>query len=159
TLDLFALSMRKYGESWPGRSAEAPLPCSPRPGCSILITSAPSHASICVQAVPASNCVRSTTRTPSSDGGSARPRRAERAAGSTPVTCPPCSFASCQATRDRDDLSTPCGRAERNQGVTMSMESRKVVIVRGTTQEGVFGDAVEPSQVADRQRRARAERH
>src|SRR6266536_6013710 len=48
----------------PARSVEAARPCSPRPGGSTLITSAPSQASVSVHDGPASNCVTSTTRTP-----------------------------------------------------------------------------------------------
>src|SRR5262249_34918879 len=64
TLFLLALSSMKYWESTPFLSVDAPRPCSPRVGSSTLITSAPSHASVRVQDVPASNWVRSTTRTP-----------------------------------------------------------------------------------------------
>src|ERR1700756_3681454 len=44
----------------------AQRPGSPRWGSSTLTTSAPSHASASVQDGPASNCVRSSTLTPSS---------------------------------------------------------------------------------------------
>src|SRR5579871_6625081 len=64
TLFLLALSSMKYCESTPFLSVEAPRPCSPRVGSSTLITSAPSQARVRVHDVPASNWVRSTTRTP-----------------------------------------------------------------------------------------------
>src|SRR6516225_3408095 len=61
---LLALSSMKYWESTPFLSVDAPRPCSPLVGSSTLITSAPSHPKVRVQDVPASNWVRSTTRTP-----------------------------------------------------------------------------------------------
>src|SRR6516162_3210782 len=64
TLFLLALSSMKYWESTPFLSVDAPRPCSPLVGSSTLITSAPSHPKVRVQDVPASNWVRSTTRTP-----------------------------------------------------------------------------------------------
>src|SRR5271166_2431096 len=64
TLFLLALSSMKYWESTPFLSVDAPRPCSPLVGSSTLITSAPSHAKVWVKDVPASNWVRSTTRTP-----------------------------------------------------------------------------------------------
>src|SRR6516225_2864629 len=64
TLFLLALSSMKYWESTPFLSVDAPRPCSPLVGSSTLITSAPSHPRVRVQDVPASNWVRSTTRTP-----------------------------------------------------------------------------------------------
>ncbi len=62
---LLALNWWKYQGSssgWPGRSRR---PGSPVFGFSILTTSAPSQASASVQDGPASNWVKSTTRTPS----------------------------------------------------------------------------------------------
>src|SRR5512135_3172677 len=63
---LLALNSRKYQESWP--SFDAPCsserPASPPCGFSTLTTSAPSQASASVQEGPASNWVRSRTRTP-----------------------------------------------------------------------------------------------
>src|SRR6516162_1211398 len=64
TLFLLALSSMKYWESTPFLSVDAPRPCSPLVGSSTLMTSAPSHPKVRVQDVPASNWVRSTTRTP-----------------------------------------------------------------------------------------------
>ena len=64
TLRLLAFKSRKYQESTSGASVEAYRPCSPRTGGSTLMTSAPSQASVSVQEVPASNWVRSITRTP-----------------------------------------------------------------------------------------------
>src|SRR5438094_490585 len=61
---LFEFSSRKNHASSPRLSESAVRPGSP-PGASILMTSAPSHASICVQEGPASYCVRSSTRIPS----------------------------------------------------------------------------------------------
>ncbi len=55
----------KNQASSPRLSESAVRPGSPVGG-SILMTSAPSHASICVQLGPASYCVRSRTRIPSS---------------------------------------------------------------------------------------------
>jgi hypothetical protein len=51
-------------ESTPGLSVFRHRPCSPIFGSSSLITSAPSHASISVDDVPTSYCVRSITVTP-----------------------------------------------------------------------------------------------
>src|SRR5438876_475836 len=65
TLRLLALSKRKNHASVSGRSESARRPGSP-PGGSILMTSAPSHPSICAQLGPASYCVRSSTTIPSS---------------------------------------------------------------------------------------------
>src|SRR5436190_1086951 len=67
---LFEFSSRKNQASSPFLSESARRPASP-PGGSILMTSAPSHASICVLLGPASYCVRSSTRIPSSAFGMA----------------------------------------------------------------------------------------
>src|SRR3954466_13575678 len=64
-LRLLQLSIVKYSESTSGRSRSWLRVTSPRPGCSILMTSAPIHARSCVQTGPACTCVMSTTRTPS----------------------------------------------------------------------------------------------
>src|ERR1700730_15582330 len=67
---LLALNWWKYQGSssgWPGRRR---LPGSPVFGFSILTTSAPTQASVWVQDGPASNCVKSTTRTPSRQSNS-----------------------------------------------------------------------------------------
>src|SRR4051812_34624977 len=64
-LRLLQLSIVKYSESTSGRSRSWVRVTSPRPGCSILMTSAPIHARSCVQTGPACTCVMSTTRTPS----------------------------------------------------------------------------------------------
>src|ERR1700730_9499768 len=67
---LLALNWWKYQGSssgWPGRCRR---PGSPVIGFSILTTSAPSQASASVQDGPASNCVKSTTRTPSRQSSS-----------------------------------------------------------------------------------------
>src|SRR5713101_6986922 len=65
TLFLLPFSIRKNQASRSGRSDSARRPGSP-PGGSILMTSAPSHASIWAQLGPASYCVRSSTTIPSS---------------------------------------------------------------------------------------------
>src|SRR5437867_2757523 len=65
TLFLLALRRRKNQASRSARSDSARRPGSP-PGGSILMTSAPSQASISVQLGPASYCVRSNTTIPSS---------------------------------------------------------------------------------------------
>src|SRR2546426_3854149 len=65
TLFLLPFSSRKNQASRSGRSDSARRPGSP-PGGSILMTSAPSHASIWAQLGPASYCVRSSTTIPSS---------------------------------------------------------------------------------------------
>src|SRR4051812_1222046 len=62
---LLQLSIVKYSESTSGRSRSWVRVTSPRPGCSILMTSAPIQASSCVQTGPACTCVMSTPRTPS----------------------------------------------------------------------------------------------
>src|SRR5205823_10879310 len=62
---LLEFRRRKNHESSPRLSERAVRPCSPT-GVSILMTSAPSHPSICVQLGPASYWVRSSTRIPSS---------------------------------------------------------------------------------------------
>src|SRR5919202_2376486 len=64
-LRLLQLSIVKYSESTSGRSRSWLRVTSPRPGCSILMTSAPIHARSCVQTGPAWTCVMSRTRTPS----------------------------------------------------------------------------------------------
>src|SRR5215831_21062047 len=64
TLRLLALSNKKYQLSSPGFSPPRRRPWSPLVGSSTLMTSAPIHASISVHDGPASNCVRSSTRTP-----------------------------------------------------------------------------------------------
>src|SRR3954468_10227875 len=64
-LRLLQLSIVKYSESTSGRSRSWVRVTSPRPGCSILMTSAPIQASRCGQTGPACTCVMSTTRTPS----------------------------------------------------------------------------------------------
>src|SRR3984957_15951239 len=63
---LLALNNRKYQESWlwSGTPRNEKLPASPPSGFSTLTTSAPSQASASVQDGPASNWVRSRTRTP-----------------------------------------------------------------------------------------------
>src|SRR6476646_3260151 len=63
---LFALSIVKYRLSTPGMSRSWPRVTSPSPARSTLMTSAPSHASSCVQVGPDCTCVKSRTRTPSS---------------------------------------------------------------------------------------------
>src|SRR5262245_11305444 len=69
---LLALNNRKYQESWPWPDdpPEKRRPASPPCGFSTLTTSAPSQASASVQDGPASNWVRSRTRTPASQSGS-----------------------------------------------------------------------------------------
>src|SRR5439155_20733503 len=67
-LFLFMFRRQKNEESASGRSRAPPIPRragSPEGG-SILITSAPSHPSVSQQLGPASYCVRSSTRIPSS---------------------------------------------------------------------------------------------
>src|SRR5262245_19529772 len=61
---LFALNMWKYHGSSSGFPGRKRRPGSPVFGFSIFTTSAPSHASASVHDVPASNWVKSTTRTP-----------------------------------------------------------------------------------------------
>src|SRR6266498_666767 len=69
---LLALNNRKYQESWfwlwpwpwPDDRPNKERPASPPCGFSTLTTSAPSQASASVQDGPASNWVRSRTRTP-----------------------------------------------------------------------------------------------
>src|SRR4029450_5435437 len=65
---LLALNNRKYQESWfwpwSGDRPNKERPASPPCGFSTLTTSAPSQASASVQDGPASNWVRSRTRTP-----------------------------------------------------------------------------------------------
>src|SRR5205814_7883526 len=70
-------SSRKNQASSPFLSESAKRPASP-PGGSILMTSAPSQASICVLLVPASYWVRSSTRIPSSAFGMASSPSAPR---------------------------------------------------------------------------------
>src|SRR4051795_4305823 len=62
---LLQFSIVKYRESTSGRSRSWERVTSPRPGCSILMTSAPIHARSCVQTGLACTCVMSRTRTPS----------------------------------------------------------------------------------------------
>src|SRR5580700_10175758 len=61
---LLTLNWWKYQGSSSGLPARRRRPGSPRPGFSILTTSAPNHASTSVEVVPASNWVKSTTLTP-----------------------------------------------------------------------------------------------
>src|ERR1700751_2584280 len=65
---LLALNNKKYQESWfwlgPDCRPNKERPASPPCGFSTLTTSAPSQASASVQDGPASNWVRSRTRTP-----------------------------------------------------------------------------------------------
>src|SRR6202040_2216436 len=72
---LLALNNRKYNESrlWlgPDSRPNKDRPASPPCGFSTLTTSAPSQASASVQDGPASNWVRSRTRTPARQPGSA----------------------------------------------------------------------------------------
>src|SRR5437870_13399703 len=67
---LLALNWWKYQGSLSGLPGCRRRPGSPRPGFSILTTSAPSHARLSVQDGPASNWVKSTTRTPSRQSNS-----------------------------------------------------------------------------------------
>src|SRR5207249_2769121 len=72
---LLALNNRKYQESWfglwlgPDCRPNKERPASPPCGFSTLTTSAPSQASASVQDGPASNWVRSRTRTPARKAG------------------------------------------------------------------------------------------
>src|SRR6185437_7777459 len=70
---LLALNNRKYQESWswPEAPCNSKRPASPPRGFSILTTSAPSQASASVQEGPASNWLRSRTRTPERKPGRA----------------------------------------------------------------------------------------
>src|SRR6202022_2310057 len=72
---LLALNNRKYQESWfwlgPDCRPNKERPASPPCGFSTLTTSAPSQARASVQDGPASNWVRSRTRTPARQPGSA----------------------------------------------------------------------------------------
>src|SRR5258706_3360824 len=61
---LLWLSMVKYRLSTFGLSCNLPRVISPTPGRSTLITSAPNHASNCVQVGPDWTCVKSRMRTP-----------------------------------------------------------------------------------------------
>src|SRR4051794_16486028 len=63
---LLWLSMVKYRLSTFGMSCSWPRVMSPTPGRSTLITSAPNHASNCVQVGPDWTWVKSRMRTPSS---------------------------------------------------------------------------------------------
>src|SRR5215467_15940220 len=67
-LFLFMFRRQKNEESASGRSAAPPIPrrAGSPAGGSTLITSAPSHPSVSQQLGPASYCVRSSTRIPSS---------------------------------------------------------------------------------------------
>src|SRR6516162_969456 len=67
---LLALNWWKYQGSLSGLPGANRRPGSPVFGFSILTTSAPSQASDSVQDGPASNCVKSTTRTPSRQSSS-----------------------------------------------------------------------------------------
>src|SRR5215212_1079291 len=67
---LLALNWWKYQGSLSGLPGCRRRPGSPRPGFSILTTSAPSQAKLSVQDGPASNCVKSTTLTPSRQSSS-----------------------------------------------------------------------------------------
>src|SRR5580704_6792957 len=67
---LLALNWWKYQGSSSGCPGRNLRPGSPVFGFSILTTSAPSQASASVQEGPASNCVKSTTRTPSRQSSS-----------------------------------------------------------------------------------------
>src|SRR5215470_5953832 len=67
---LLALNWWKYQGSLSGLPGANRRPGSPVFGFSILTTSAPSQASASVQEGPASNCVKSTTRTPSRQSSS-----------------------------------------------------------------------------------------
>src|SRR5204863_5653924 len=67
---LLALNWWKYQGSLSGLPGCRRRPGSPRPGFSILTTSAPSQARLSVQDGPASNWVKSTTRTPSRQSNS-----------------------------------------------------------------------------------------
>src|SRR5262245_4578799 len=70
---LLALNNRKYQESrfwlWPGCRPSKERPASRPSGVSTLTTSAPSQASASVHDGPASNWVRSRTRTPARKAG------------------------------------------------------------------------------------------
>src|SRR5882672_8500287 len=61
---LLTLNWWKYQGSSSGLPGRKRRPGSPRPGFSILTTSAPNQASTSVEVVPASNWVKSTTLTP-----------------------------------------------------------------------------------------------
>src|SRR5438309_5335723 len=61
---LLTLNWWKYHGSSSGLPGRNRRPGSPRPGFSILTTSAPNQASTSVEVVPASNWVKSTTLTP-----------------------------------------------------------------------------------------------
>src|SRR5215470_2136990 len=61
---LLTLNWWKYHGSSSGLPGRSLRPGSPRPGFSILTTSAPNQASTSVEVVPASNWVKSTTLTP-----------------------------------------------------------------------------------------------
>src|ERR1700732_3439762 len=63
---LLLLSIVKYSASTSGMSRNWLRVTSPEPGRSTLITSAPNHASNCVQAGPACTCVKSMILIPSS---------------------------------------------------------------------------------------------
>src|SRR5438045_8611872 len=67
---LLALNWWKYQGSLSGLPGCRRRPGSPVLGLSILTTSAPSQARLSVQDGPASNCVKSTTRTPSRQSNS-----------------------------------------------------------------------------------------
>src|SRR5215471_3158256 len=67
---LLALNMWKYHGSSSGLPGRNRRPGSPVFGFSIFTTSAPSQASASVHEGPASNCVKSTTRTPSRQSSS-----------------------------------------------------------------------------------------
>ena len=67
-LRLLLFQLMKYSESVVRRVPARPRPGSPVPGRSTLTTSAPSQARAWVQDVPASYCVRSRMRRPSSAG-------------------------------------------------------------------------------------------
>jgi hypothetical protein len=63
---LLRFRLQKIGLSWPATGSKVERLRSPAPLRSILMTSAPWSASICVQTGPIITCVKSITRMPSS---------------------------------------------------------------------------------------------
>src|SRR6266700_3548905 len=136
----------------PARSVEAARPCSPRPGGSTLITSAPSHASVSVHEGPASNCVRSITRIPLRAASIPVPLPSQRAAGFPSDRTPLREGCTARAGQsDRGAVPLVAGACPAIPSTPSDVENDRLAAVRGRDRHARACPARLPRRAVERE--------